>query len=120
MSQRRRISETEGQKAISDFLTGDQATETVATAVRFLLEELAQQAPGNTVEVRVPPYGATQCVEGPSHSRGTPAHVVEMNPDTWLRIALGLASWEEMISRGKISASGNRADLSTLLPIFVL
>ena len=54
-------------------------------AVRFLLEELAAQAPGRSVEVRVPPYGAVQCVEGPRHTRGTPPNVVEIDPMTWVR-----------------------------------
>lgn len=90
---------------------------TTATAVRFLLEELAERAPGNSVEVRVPPFGVTQCVEGPAHTRGTPPNVVELSPDVWLLLATGKLSWEQAVETGEISASGTRADLSGELPL---
>ena len=86
-----------------------------ATAVRFLLEELATLAPGNSVEVRVPPMGVTQCIAGPRHTRGTPPNVVETDPLTWCAIALGYASWQS--AAPAISASGLRADLSDYLPL---
>ena len=120
MPPRRRVSPAEGQKALADFLAGNETQPIVATAVRFLLEELAERYPGNTVEVRIPPLGATQCIAGPTHSRGTPANVIEMNPETWLKLALGVEGWDSLIGAGKITASGNRADLSGLLPIFDL
>jgi Bacterial SCP ortholog len=84
----------------------------LATAVRFLLEELAEVAPGNSVEVRVPP-----CIEGPRHTRGTPPNVVEMTPETWFAVATGAMSWDAAVDGGKVSASGTRADLSEVLPI---
>jgi hypothetical protein len=115
---RRRISRADGQKAISDFLAGEISSETEATAVRYLLEELSTRYPGNSVEVRIPPLGAIQCIEGPAHSRGTPANVIEMKPETWLKLALGIEGWEDLYQAGKITASGNRSDLSGLLPIF--
>ncbi|MHA3723317.1 sterol carrier family protein [Leucobacter sp. HY1910] len=90
---------------------------TVATAVRYLLEELAAIAPGNTVEVRVPPFGATQCVEGPRHTRGTPPNVIEMSPDTWLGLATGSLSWDDAVSAARVVASGSRATLEGLLPV---
>lgn len=86
-----------------------------AASVRFLLEELATLAPGNSVEVRVPPFGVTQCIAGPRHTRGTPPNVVETDPLTWCAITLGYASWQE--SAAAISASGLRADLSDYLPL---
>lgn len=86
-----------------------------AASVRFLLEELATLAPGNSVEVRVPPLGVTQCIAGPRHTRGTPPNVVETDPLTWCAITLGYASWQE--SAAAISASGLRADLSDYLPL---
>jgi hypothetical protein len=86
-------------------------------AVRFLLEELAAQAPGRSVEVRVPPYGAVQCVEGPRHTRGTPPNVVEIDPMTWVSLATGGSSWEAAVAEGLARASGERADLSALLPL---
>ncbi|MFG2043350.1 sterol carrier family protein [Dactylosporangium sp. NPDC048998] len=86
-------------------------------AVRELLADLRTRAPGRSVEVRVPPYGAIQCVEGPRHTRGTPPNVVETDPTTWIEIATGRKSWHEAVSAGKISASGVRADLSAYLPL---
>src|SRR5687768_13401729 len=53
-------------------------------AVRALLTELSRRAPGRSVEVRIPPFGAIQCVAGPRHTRGTPPNVVETDPMTWL------------------------------------
>ena len=89
------------------------------TAVRYLLEELAEKAPGNTVEVRVPPYGATQCIEGPRHTRGTPPNVVEMAPKVWFDLALGFTSWQEVSANHQVSASGIRADLSDVVPLII-
>ncbi|MEU6414340.1 sterol carrier family protein [Microbispora sp. NPDC046933] len=87
-------------------------------AVRHLLEELATRAPGRSVEVRVPPYAAVQCVEGPRHTRGTPPNVIETDPRTWLELATGRLSWADASGAGKIAASGSRADLSALLPLW--
>ncbi|MDQ0922040.1 hypothetical protein QF038_000548 [Pseudarthrobacter sp. W1I19] len=89
----------------------------LATAVRYTLEEVTARAPGNSVEVRVPPFGVTQCVEGPRHTRGTPPNVIECDAATWLAMATGLVSWAEAVAAGKVAASGLRADLSTLLPL---
>ncbi|WP_430868185.1 sterol carrier family protein [Demequina aurantiaca] len=90
---------------------------TVATAVRFTLEELNARAPGQALEVRVPPFGATQCIEGPRHTRGTPPGVVEMSPQTWLEVVTGRRPWDEALASGDVSASGERANLSDLLPL---
>jgi Bacterial SCP ortholog len=86
-------------------------------AVRHLLDRLATAAPGRTVEVRVPPYAAVQCVEGPRHTRGTPPNVVETDARTWLELATGRLTWAEAMSAGKVAASGARADLSEHLPV---
>jgi hypothetical protein len=86
-------------------------------AVRILLRELARRAPGRSVEVRVPPYGAVQCGTGPRHTRGTPPNVVEMAPDTWLLLATGRLTWADALAQGRIRASGNRADISAYLPL---
>ena len=88
-----------------------------ATAVRYTLEELAATAPGRTVEVRVPPYGAAQCIEGPVHRRGTPPNVIETDPATWLRLAVGDLSWDDAVGAAKVTASGQRAHLEGLLPL---
>lgn len=86
-------------------------------AVRALLTALAERAPGRSVEVRVPPYGAVQCVPGPRHTRGTPPNVVEMAPDTWLALATGRLSWARAVTDGRVQVSGNRADLADHLPL---
>src|ERR1044072_8204691 len=65
----------------------------LGAASRCLLEELAAKARGRNVEVRVPPYGAVQCVPGPRHTRGTPPGVVETDPVTWLAVATGRRDW---------------------------
>ncbi|WP_061963072.1 sterol carrier family protein [Demequina aurantiaca] len=90
---------------------------TIATAVRYTLEELNARAPGQALEVRVPPFGATQCIEGPRHTRGTPPGVVEMSPEIWLAVATGRREWDEALASGDVSASGERANLSALLPL---
>lgn len=88
-----------------------------ATAVRYTLQLLAERAPGNTVEVRVPPFGATQCIEGPRHTRGTPPNVVEMSVEVWLDLARGARTWDAARDAGLIQASGQRADISAVLPL---
>lgn len=85
--------------------------------MRFTLQVLRQKAPGSSVEVRVPPWGAAQAIEGPTHTRGTPPAVVEMSPTVWLQIATGSAMFESELSQGRISASGERSNLSAWLPI---
>jgi hypothetical protein len=90
---------------------------TLALAVRYTLQLLAEQAPGGTVEVRVPPHGAVQCVEGPKHTRGTPPNVIETDAATWLALAVGDLSWDDARAAGRVHASGQRADLSAHLPV---
>lgn len=116
---RRRIKIQQGQAALGSYLAGTACKSDVELAVRFLLEEMAEQYPGNAVELRVPPLGAVQCIAGPSHKRGTPANVVELDPTSWLELALGKTSFEQLHQQGKLSASGNRSDLAGLFPIFV-
>ena len=134
---RRRIDPADGQAALSQWAAGavppsDAAPAAVpaavpaasavprsviATAVRYSLEEVTARAPGNSVEVRVPPFGVTQCVEGPRHTRGTPPNVIECDAATWLAMVTGRLSWADAISAGRVAASGLRADLSALLPL---
>jgi Bacterial SCP ortholog len=89
----------------------------VRDAVRLLLARLRERAPGRSVEVRVPPYGAVQCVAGPRHTRGTPPNVVETDPETFLRLAAGVLSFADAAAAGRVVASGNRADLTPYLPL---
>ena len=86
-------------------------------AVRELLAALSARAPGRSVEVRIPPFGAIQCVAGPRHTRGTPPNVVETDPMTWLLLATGRLSWADATAEGRVRASGIRTDLSELLPL---
>lgn len=121
---RRRIDAEEGKAALKAWVEGGQAPSgtalprtILATAVRYSLEELTARAPGNSVEVRVPPFGVTQCVEGPRHTRGTPPNVIECDAATWLAMVTGQVEWADAVGAGKVAASGLRADLSALLPL---
>ncbi|MDF2444321.1 MAG: hypothetical protein JWR01_2524 [Subtercola sp.] len=89
-------------------------------AVRYSLQVLSERARGNTVEVRVPPFGAIQCIEGPGHTRGTPPNVVEMDAATWVALATGDLAWEAGVESGNIHASGQRADLRGYVPVALL
>ncbi|NDK31760.1 sterol carrier family protein [Nesterenkonia haasae] len=114
---RRRISHEDGRAAVGAWSRGQQDRRTLAAAVRYLLEELSERVPGGAVEVRVPPFGVTQCIAGMAHTRGTPPNVVEFSPATWLELATGTLDWDQARREGRISASGTRADLSAVLPI---
>ncbi|MFE9566394.1 sterol carrier family protein [Streptomyces sp. NPDC006487] len=89
----------------------------LAACTRLLADALALKAPGGAVEFRVPPFAVVQCVEGPRHTRGTPPNVVETDPLTWIRLATGRTSWAEALEGAQVRASGERADLSALLPL---
>ena len=89
----------------------------LGAAVRTSARWLAQQVPGRSVELRVPPHVAVQLVPGPRHTRGTPPNVVETDAATWLRLAPGATAWADAVASGAVTASGNRADLSAYLPL---
>jgi hypothetical protein len=93
------------------------AREALRAAVTRLLGRLEEMAPGRAVEVRVPPFAAIQCIEGPRHTRGTPPNVVETDPATWVRLATGRLGWADATTAGLIQASGPRADLAGYLPL---
>ncbi|HEY4152680.1 MAG TPA: sterol carrier family protein [Pseudolysinimonas sp.] len=114
---RRKIDRAEGSAAVERVLTGADDRETTALAVRYLLEVLASDFEGHTVEVRVPPWGAVQAIEGPRHTRGTPPNVIETDPSTWIALATGSLSWAHAVAAARASASGQRADLSAVLPL---
>ncbi|OMH34400.1 sterol carrier family protein [Tersicoccus sp. Bi-70] len=115
---RRRIEWADGDAALSRWAEGATDRTTVATAVRYALEELTARAPGNSVEVRVPPYGVAQCVAGPRHTRGTPPNVIETDAPTFLALVTGRSTWERARDAGSVAASGTRADLTDLLPLW--
>jgi hypothetical protein len=89
----------------------------VLSEVKSTLALLADRYPGKAIEVRIPPYAAVQCGDGPKHTRGTPPNVIEMGAETWLQLFYGKRTWSDAYSEGLISASGVRADLSHLLPL---
>jgi hypothetical protein len=86
----------------------------IMSQVKTILAKISKIAPGHAVELRIPPYFAIQCVEGPKHTRGTPPNVVEMSADVLFDIVGGKINWTDAISDGRISASGERSDLSAL------
>ncbi|RXZ68765.1 sterol carrier family protein [Agromyces albus] len=122
---RARIDDESGRAALAAATGGDGAADaaasvdraTLALAVRYTLQLLAEQAPGGTVEVRVPPFGAVQCIEGPKHTRGTPPNVIETDAATWLALATGALAWADARAAGRVHASGQRADVSAQLPL---
>lgn len=117
MSVRRRIAVDDGVAAVVAVLGGADDRPTLATASRYLLEQLAAEAEGHTVEVRVPPFGAVQAIDGPRHTRGTPPNVVEMDAATWIAVATGGLDWDAAVADARVSASGSRATLAGVLPL---
>jgi hypothetical protein len=115
-------SNQEGLQALKDLLNSYENSQEVnklieQIAVKFCLQLLHEKAPGNSVEVRIPPYAAVQVIPGTSHKRGTPPAVIEMSARIWIDLAFGNIDWATTKNSGAISASGQRADLSTLLPL---
>lgn len=117
MSIRRKIDPPAGSAAVDAILAGADDRQTEALAVRYLLEVLAADFEGHTVEVRVPPWGAVQAIEGPRHTRGTPPNVIETDAATWIALATGSLLWPEAVAAARASASGQRADLREVLPL---
>ena len=113
----KRIPDAAGRSALAEALAPAAPRDATATAVRYLLQLLADAAEGNTVEIRVPPFGAVQAIQGPRHTRGTPPNVVETDAATWLALATGELPWHEAVASGRVSASGQRADLTAYLPL---
>lgn len=106
-----------GRDAVRSAVLPEPSRDDTATAVRYLLQCLVEKIPGHTVEVRVPPFGAVQCVEGAQHTRGTPPNVIEVDSLTWLALATGTVTWADAVADGRIHASGTRADISHVLPL---
>jgi len=92
---------------------GTAGRDDVKALTKHFLAVLVELAPGASVEVRVPPFAAVQCIAGGRHTRGTPPAVVEMDAPTWIALARGRLAWPDATVR----ASGERSDLSPLLPL---
>ena len=116
----RTIEDAVGRAALEAVTAGATDRTSMATAVRWTLQRLAEDVPGNSVEVRVPPFAAVQAVPGPRHTRGTPPNVVETDPATWLALATGRLRWDDPDTARRVSASGSRADLAAFLPVRLL
>ena len=108
--------------AVADWLRDDGLPEPGRTelgdAVRLTARTLAALAPGASVEVRVPPFVAVQCISGPHHRRGNPPNVVEADPRTWLLLATGLLDVADAVASGALQLSGARAtEIEHWLPL---
>ncbi|GAA1870256.1 sterol carrier family protein [Pseudonocardia ailaonensis] len=94
------------------------ARSVIKAAVKESLAAVVELAPGHSVELRIPPYAAVQCIEGPRHTRGTPPNIVEADARTWLALATGRSTWADAVASGAVSASGSRAgEVGALLPL---
>ena len=89
----------------------------VMARVKAILSKVEEVAPGKSVELRIPPYAAIQCVEGTTHRRGTPPNVVEMDATALIKLTEGSLNWAEGIKSGAIQASGALSDLSKVIEL---
>jgi hypothetical protein len=111
--------------AVADWLRDESCPapdrDALAKAVRLTARTLAALAPGASVEVRIPPFVAVQCVAGPRHTRGTPPNVVETDPRTWLLLVAGLLPLAEAKASGVLTLSGSRAsEIEHWLPVIAM
>ncbi|HEX7350736.1 sterol carrier family protein [Brachybacterium sp.] len=115
----RRTDREAGRSALGSWASSpeDAGRAVLAPAVRHTLEMFAEEHPGGAVELRVPPYAAVQAIAGTRHTRGTPPAVVETDAATWLALVSGDLDWEQAAADGRVRASGERSDLSELLPL---
>lgn len=104
-------------EALVRFRAGAAEPEDLRLLTKHLLALLVRKAPGRAVEVRVPPYAVAQCMEGTRHTRGTPPAVVETDPATWIALAVGDLDWHDAERDARLTASGERSDLSAVLPV---
>ncbi len=109
-----KVTHGEAMGAVAVALGNLHNDELVAHGVRTSLDWLASEHPGRSVEVRVPPYRVVQILAGTTHRRGTPPAVVEMSPETWLKLFMNQLEWADGVSQGAIIASGDRSNLSEI------
>ena len=110
-----KVTITEIREAIAASSTNPIDNELLANLIRISLDYLAQEFPGNAVELRVPPFRVVQLLTGINHRRGTPPSVIEMSPHTWLKIVSKELTWDSGLASGLIHASGEQSDLAKLL-----
>ena len=104
-------------RTLESYVPGAASRNDLRLLVQHFLGVLEERTPGNSVEVRVPPFAAVQVVPGVRHTRGTPPAVVETDPETWIALATGELTWAEAVETGRVRASGERTDLSPYLPL---
>ena len=114
-------SQEEGLKALNKYLELEHKNQldkdSLRTLIKYLLEILHKKVPGNSVEVRIPPFAAIQIIEGTTHRRGTPPAIIEISPEIFIQISLGEITWEKALTQGLIQASGQRTDLTEHFPL---
>ena len=111
---KKQIPKSAGEAALADL------PNQLPTAVRYLLQQIEQKHPGGTIELRVPPYGAVQCIGGLDHRRGTPPNVVEMDAQTLIGLCNGSLDLSNEVLSGKVFLSGSRAgEISELFPALI-
>jgi hypothetical protein len=86
----------------------------ITATVKEILDLIKNISPGKSVELRVPPYGAIQCVAGSNHRRGTPPNTVEMTGETLVRLINEPRLWDTFCESGEVRASGLLSDLSNV------
>lgn len=105
------------EEAVARFRAGDHDAGDLRMLTKHLLAVLVDRHPGGAVEVRVPPYAVAQCLSGTRHTRGTPPAVVETDAETWIALAVGERTWDAALDSGRVTASGERSDLGSVLPL---
>jgi hypothetical protein len=104
-------------EALGRVRAGEAGKDELRLLTKHYLALLEAKAPGRSVEVRVPPYAAVQCIAGVRHTRGTPPAVVETDAATWIAVATGELAWTDAVDAARVRASGERTDLTPYLPL---
>ena len=113
MARYRTIADPELTQLLARYSNGEASTEDISQLVRHFLAVISKKSPGQALELRIPPFGAVQIGSGVQHTRGKPPAVIELNPETWIELAIGLVTWEETTT----SAWDERTNISNLLPL---
>ena len=115
MARYRTITDPELTQLLARYSNGEASTEDISQLVRHFLAVISKKSPGKALELRIPPFGAVQIGSGVQHTRGKPPAVIELNPETWIELAMGLVTWEETTN----SAWDERTNISNLLPLII-
>ena len=86
----------------------------IASEVKVILDLIKKISPGKSVELRIPPYRAIQCVSGSNHKRGTPPNTVEMSAQVLIQLSSNPKMWSDLVAAGHILTSGVASDLSSV------